>query len=167
MPVETFEVRCRERGPRKGSPEYAVPPDQSIRLLGRVSLDGLWPRDLPLLFLVLGPRETWGEAPREWELYVASLLSTHGGPAQQYRHQPEYFEFGVASWLRDRREPAFVELLRESLPLGTFPVFLKDGYRGAGWMDEEPRNWPRDLGAGAAMTRPVDLYLPEGPTWGQ
>ena len=198
MPVETFEIRRRERGPRKGAPVYAVPPGQSIRLLGRASLDGLWPRDLPLLFLILAPRESWGEAAAEWELYVASLLSTRGGPALQYRHQPTDFQFGVASWLRDRRDSAFVDVLRESLPLGAFPrdveaglvrlefpelpggvaagpgpfrgrmhAFLKEGYCGAGWMSDEPRDWPEDLGAGAAMARRVDLYLPEGPAWGQ
>jgi hypothetical protein len=198
MPVETFAIRRRERGPRKGAPVYAVPPGQSIRLLGRASLDGLWPRDLPLLFLILAPREAWGEAPADWKLYVASVLSTHGGPAEQYRHQPFQFEAGVASWIQSRSHGAYIDIPREWLPLGTFPrdieadlirlvlprlpedaaigpgpfrgrmhAFVEEGLRAAGWRDDDPANWPGYLGAGAAMTRRADLYLPEAPTWGQ
>jgi hypothetical protein len=198
MPVETFEVLERERGPRKGKPTYAVPPGQSIRLLGRVSLDGLWPKDVPLLFLVLEPRDDWDKVTEEWELYVASIMKRFEGPARQYRHQAFAGAFGVAPWLRDRREGAFIDIPREWLPLGTFPrdieadlirlvlprlaegaaagpgpfrgrmhAFLEEGLREAGWRDDDPAKWPGYLGAGAAMTRPVDLYLPEDPTWGQ
>src|SRR4051812_47958031 len=99
MPVETFDVVERERGPRKGAPVYAVPSGQSIRLLGRVSLDGLWPKDVPLLFLVLAPSDEWDKVPETWELYVASIMKRFEGPARQYRRQPFHIEAGVAPWL--------------------------------------------------------------------
>ncbi|MFO0845332.1 MAG: hypothetical protein U0797_23605 [Gemmataceae bacterium] len=196
MPVEKFEVLERERGPRKGQHVYAVPQGQSVWLLGRVSLDGLWPKDVPLLFLVLAPLAEWGKTPATWDLYVASIMWSFRGPARLYRHQPIIHEEGVARWLHERRERAFIDVDREWLPVGTFPrdlaadilrlelpglrdgeattsgpfagrlhVFLEPDYRAAGWYDDAADR-TRDLGAGAAMTRPVSLYCPGSPTWG-
>jgi hypothetical protein len=110
----------RGYGLPKGLPIYDIPQDQAVWMLARVALDGLWPKDVPLHLLILAPRAEWGTAPSSYSLYVASWTDLRGFP-WQYRRQAVYQELGLRPWLHTRRQAGYLDVARESLPIGTFP----------------------------------------------
>jgi hypothetical protein len=196
MAVEKFKVIERAYGKRKGKPIYDIPPDQAIWMVGRVPLDGLWPQDVPLLLLVLAPRIDWGAPPSSCELFVANIMESFGGRARQYRRQSFFRENGLALWLHSRTEAGYIDIARQSMPIGTFPADLAaDVLRlelpaldagtavGSGPFtgqlhlfnedDYRAAGWldevvtqPQNLGTGSTMTLPASLYCPQSPFWG-
>jgi hypothetical protein len=123
MTVERFDVLERGYGMPKGLPIYDIPRDQAVWMLGRVALDGLWPKDIPLHLLILAPRAEWGTTPASYSLYVASRTDLRGF-AWRYRRQEVYGERGVRPWLHTRREAAYLDVPRPWLPIGAFPADL-------------------------------------------
>jgi hypothetical protein len=120
MSVDLIQVEKPDDKHPNGLPVYKLPLDQAVWLLARVALDGLWAKDVPLHFLVLAPRGEWGTTPTSYSLFVASVLD-YKGFAWKYRCQIMAREWHVRPWLHARREAGYLDVARESLPIGTFP----------------------------------------------